>query len=163
MIKKISLFLSLLIITGQLWAHGLEIEITRKAPVVILKAIYDDHEAIGNAKTIIHPPDYADIVYQSGITDINGIFVFIPDAPGDWLVEVDDESGHKVKETVTVDSAFFSNESPQQALSASANLDQEEHSSAPCKIPVWIKLLLGLLVIFSLTTIFYYKKQLASR
>jgi len=163
MLNKTIIFMAVIFFTGRSFAHGLEIDIEYKSPVVILKAIYDDHEAIANAKISIHPPEYKENEFQSGITDINGIFVFMPDSPGNWTVEVDDESGHKVKETVTVDSTFFSNESPQQAFSASAHLEQEEHSSAPCKTPVWIKLLLGLLVIFSLTMIFYYKKQLARK
>lgn len=159
MFKRTVLFLSLLIISGQLWAHGLEVDVTYKAPVVILKAIYDDHEAIAGAKTLIHPPDYAENIYQSGITDINGLFSFIPDAPGKWIVEIDDESGHKIKETVAVDASFFTEKTTQsQEQKASAD-NTNELNAAPGRLPVYIKLILGFLIIYALTITLYYKKR----
>ena len=153
MYKK--LLLISLFFSTQLMAHGLELDVKYKAPVIILKAVYDDHKAIANAKISIHPPDYKENIFQSGITDINGIFVFIPDSPGNWIASVDDETGHKTEEVIAVEASFFTVKSN---LIPPVNTQQ---TAEPCRIPIWIKLLLGFLIIFSLTLMMYCKKRLS--
>lgn len=43
------------------------------------------------------------VEYQNGRTDAQGRFAFVPSAAGDWLIRLDDGTGHGFEEHVKVD------------------------------------------------------------
>lgn len=61
----------------------------------MIEALYDDDEAMSYTETqVFHEPDT--MPFQTGRTDKNGRFLFSPDGPGTWRVEVEDDMGHAV-------------------------------------------------------------------
>jgi nickel transport protein len=76
------------------FSHGTEGGITEKRGWMV-QAVYDDGETMSYTETeIFHEPQT--LPFQKGRTDRNGRFLFYPDAPGTWRIEVKDEMGHAV-------------------------------------------------------------------
>ena len=69
-----------------------------------IKATYSDDSAMSYCDVSVFAPDDAEVEYQTGITDRNGCFAFVPDASGIWRVTVDDGMGHLVTAEISVDS-----------------------------------------------------------
>jgi hypothetical protein len=55
------------------------------------------------ASVKVFAPDEHKIEYQNGRTDRAGVFSFCPDKSGEWLVVVDDGSGHGFQKKIEVD------------------------------------------------------------
>lgn len=71
------------------WAHGTEGSL-RKGHGWMIEAFYDDGEAMSYTETqVFHEPD--PLPFQTGRTDKNGRFMFFPDGPGTWRVNVQDD------------------------------------------------------------------------
>lgn len=76
------------------FAHGTEGQIG-EARGFMVQAFYDDGEAMSYTETdVFHESETQP--FQKGRTDRNGRFLFYPDAPGVWRIEVKDEMGHAV-------------------------------------------------------------------
>ena len=82
--------------------HGVKHEIF--AVGTGIKATYSDETPMAYCDVEIFAPDAADTEYQTGITDRNGCFAFVPDTSGVWQVKVDDGMGHLVTAEISVDS-----------------------------------------------------------
>lgn len=98
-------FLLLLSWTFALMAHDLQTRVEISPPYVVLTAQYEGIEAASFIAVTVHPPPSAGIkadAYQTGHTDYNGRFVFIPSAPGLWRVVLDDELGHRTELTADI-------------------------------------------------------------
>jgi len=94
-----------------LHAHGVRGKTGRGGIVVI--AEYTTGEPMSYAKVVITAPDKK-IPFQIGRTDRNGRFCFSPDVPGQWVVVVSDEMGHRLEVTVPVDKHMKLQSTPQQ-------------------------------------------------
>ena len=84
------------------YAHGVRGNVGTGA--VVVSAEYDTGEPMSYARVKISAPG-ARVGFQSGRTDRNGRFCFSPDTPGDWMVVVDDEIGHRLEVVVPVNKA----------------------------------------------------------
>ena len=84
------------------YAHGVKGKVDSGG--VVITAQYDTGEAMSYARVNISAPG-ARVTFQSGRTDRNGRFCFSPDAPGNWIVVVDDEIGHRLEVVVPVNKA----------------------------------------------------------
>lgn len=85
-------------------AHGTEGTIGESRGILV-QAAYDDGDAMSCSETrVFHEPDTRP--FQTGLTDRNGRFIFYPDGPGVWRVDVTDEMGHAMilKTDVTANS-----------------------------------------------------------
>ena len=89
-----------LVAAGTLRAHDLVVRTEVTDSAVIVRAAYDGGDPASNADVSIYRPDEPDALFQQGRSDRNGAFAFVPDAPGDWRVEVDDGFGHRLEHTV---------------------------------------------------------------
>jgi len=98
-----------LCLTIQPWllAHDLQTSAVLVDGFVVFQANYEGSEAVSFAAVSVHGPDdgnpHAD-AYQTGRTDAEGRFVFIPNRTGKWKVTVDDEVGHRGTQEVTITS-----------------------------------------------------------
>lgn len=90
------------------------------APTVALAFAYSDGESMSYAGVTVNGPG-AGPEAQSGRTDRNGRFAFIPDRDGTWQVTADDGGGHVVTAHVEVSGG-------QAAGKASAALDPFQNS-----------------------------------
>ena len=102
-----AIFIALLL-SPLLLAHDIEISVRLTAPSVVAKAAYAGRDPVSFAEVAVHTPD-SEAEYQTGRTDLNGYFAFVPDAPGPWRIIVDDELGHRTEKTIEVPSPFQSN------------------------------------------------------
>jgi len=89
-------------------SHGTDCSIGEGAKYI--KTFYDDGSPMAFCKVTVFAPDESE--FQSGITDRNGVFAFLPDAPGAWKIEVDDGMGHKMEKTILIDNAYELSEMP---------------------------------------------------
>lgn len=82
---------------GNAWGHGAvwTLENPEDTRAVTLRFLYSSGEPTSYAAVIVSTPG-ENLEHQNGFTDKNGRFSFVPDAPGDWLVDLDDGMGHKV-------------------------------------------------------------------
>ena len=94
-------------LTPLLLAHDIEMSIRLTAPAVITRAAYAGRDPVSFAEVAVHQPG-SETEYQTGRTDLNGYFSFVPDGPGPWRIIVDDELGHRIEKTVEVPSSFES-------------------------------------------------------
>lgn len=67
----------------------------------VVTAEYDDGEPLGYAVFEVYTPGGKDL-FQSGVTDPNGCFSFLPDTPGKWKILVKDGMGHQVSLTADI-------------------------------------------------------------
>ncbi|HPF07722.1 MAG TPA: hypothetical protein PK293_16895 [Spirochaetota bacterium] len=75
-----------------LYSHGVEYKIS-KNKVYTVSMNYSDGEIMNYTNYKIYSPG-SESVFQSGLTDKNGKISFIPDAAGEWKVDVNDDTGH---------------------------------------------------------------------
>ena len=68
----------------------------------MLESQYDDGEPMSYAEVEVYGP-VEKIVFQSGRTDQNGRFLFLPDKVGEWKIIVNDGMGHQLVLKTNVD------------------------------------------------------------
>ncbi|MBI4892395.1 MAG: hypothetical protein HY821_17355 [Acidobacteria bacterium] len=89
-----------------LMAHELDLKVRLAAPAVIVEGAYGGMEPLPFAKVAVFSPEDEKIEFQTGVTDREGRFAFIPPRGGQWRVQVDDEEGHRGQVTVNVPEKF---------------------------------------------------------
>lgn len=106
---------------GNVMAHGTAGWLEESVAIRVT-AQYDDGNPISYAKVEIKGPE-SDTAFQTGHTDRNGLFMFIPDGAGTWRVTVDDGLGHKLvlAEQVTAEKTLV--QSPARPYRNNRSLD----------------------------------------
>ena len=92
MLNKI-IFL-LLFLTGTANAHGVGYK-NSDLKAVPLEFFYSTGEKMSYCDVKIFSPVDNKFTFQTGRTDLNGRFSFIPDVNGKWLIIVNDGQGHQ--------------------------------------------------------------------
>lgn len=114
-LKRIGFGLAgILLAASTVWSHELEVRVQLAAPAAIAQATYSGQEPVAFAQVSVHRPG-GETEYQTGRTDAKGYFSFVPDGPGEWRIEVDDEMGHRSEAKVSIPSPFTGGEQPQTA------------------------------------------------
>lgn len=134
-------------------AHDITFDVVKKSPAVIIRAGYSGAEPVSWASITIFSSSEEKTPYQNGRTDKEGYFAFVPDAPGTWTVQIDDELGHKGQTVVTVSKDFFSD-----ASSGMVNTRDKQQTDF-AGIRLVYRILMGLLFIFGATGFFYGMKS----
>ncbi|MGA1869700.1 MAG: hypothetical protein ACMUJM_14280 [bacterium] len=119
------------------FSHGIVSTVIEPSPrSVVVEAHYSDGEPMSYAKVTVKWMT-ADIPFQSGYTDHNGYFAFIPDREGEWTVIFEDSMAHRseVKVAVTADGGADERTDTKNALST---------------LPMYVKIIVGLSMIFGL-------------
>ena len=144
--RKEIIFLSLLIsaLPSSVFAHGVEGKVD--AGGVVVTAQYHSGEPMNYARVKISAPE-GQLPFQSGRTDRNGRFCFVPDLPGDWKVVVDDEMGHRLEIRVPVNEDLVWKE------------NQDSGGTRRTGFSRYQKALMGICIIFGLFGIFSWWKQ----
>lgn len=102
--NKIATIIALIFIfPTSVYAHGVMGKVGKGG--IVVTAQYDTGEPMSYAKVEISAPD-SKLPFQSGRTDRNGRFCFLPDTPGTWKVVVDDEIGHRLELEIPVNKAL---------------------------------------------------------
>ncbi len=99
-------------------AHGTR-GFAEPGPGVRIVAEYDDGGPMNYCKVEITAPD-AEVAFQSGYSDRNGIFLFAPDQPGRWHIAVHDGMGHRLSFSHEVAETTQVNRDSQKAIPSEA-------------------------------------------
>ncbi|HSJ23597.1 MAG TPA: hypothetical protein VK929_02860 [Longimicrobiales bacterium] len=75
-------------------AHGITVSVEHQGDMVVATSRYDGGIPVRGADIVIRGPA-GDSPYQTGRTDPDGRFIFVPAGPGEWQVTVDDGMGHR--------------------------------------------------------------------
>ncbi len=136
---KLLLFLIPTLYSTNSFAHGVEGKIETFNNIVLISASYDTGEPMSYAKVVIYPPD-SKISFQSGKTDRNGHFAFVPDTSGVWKIYISDNLGHKLRLSPTINKP---------------NHDEKVKVNTPsnCLISKKVRIFIGILGIATLFTI----------
>jgi nickel transport protein len=148
-------------------AHSIRVDMTLKSPAVTIYAGFSKTKPIANAKVEIYAPE-AETHYQTGKTDINGNFAFLPNTFGEWKIKIDDEMGHVRNTSISIPKEFFHSDDAEHetdinSISKVVQIETEEeiethhhHShTAITEIPLLYKAIFGLALIFGITGILY--------
>lgn len=119
------------------WAHGVSYEMVETSPAVTFKSTFSNGNPIAYGEVLIYAPGNADVEYQNGRTDQNGVFSFLPDRSGTWKVEVDGGLGHKLIFNVDV-------------AESDGNTLAGKTEEKPLQASNTIKAMLGISLIFNL-------------
>ncbi len=76
------------------WAHGTRGDAEEGIGIRVV-AEYDDGDPMSYGNVEVISPD-GGVVFQTGRTDRNGVFMFAPDQPGKWRITISDEMGHRL-------------------------------------------------------------------
>lgn len=123
------LSVTLLVVTGIVlatattgMAHGMNYSILESQSAVVFQAQFSNGEPMSYSAVVINDPTGRE--HQSGLTDAQGRFAFIPESKGKWQVAVDGGMGHRL------------------AFDMEAGADIAEIKAA--KSPQWLYALIGL-------------------
>jgi nickel transport protein len=101
----------LMSVTSLGWAHGARCKRIDNAMGV--QALYDNGNPIAEAQVSVYEPGNKEMPWKTGRTDEEGCFFFVPNANGDWTVEVEDAQGHATSISFQVEGSAIA-EDPQQ-------------------------------------------------
>ncbi|MBS1272171.1 MAG: hypothetical protein MAGBODY4_01310 [Candidatus Marinimicrobia bacterium] len=118
------------------WAHGVEYSVFNEG--VGIEARYKDGTPIAFSDVSLYRPGNTGAVFQQGMTDKHGRFMFAPDTAGQWTIEVDDGMGHGLIKEITVSEAL--------------NLSDVSHHG----MARWQEILVGVSIILGITGIGFY-------
>ncbi len=99
-ILLVSFILALVFVPGNGMTHGTGFRVVTDAQPMVLSFYYTDSTPMAYAEINVFGPDNEQVAFQSGRTDTNGYFAFVPDRSGKWIVKVNDGRGHSVKAVV---------------------------------------------------------------
>jgi nickel transport protein len=131
-------------------AHGVDGAVERIDGYCVT-AQYDDSEPMSYAGVEIKAPD-SKIGFQNGRTDRNGCFMFHPDVPGVWRINVQDGMGHRLALDVTVGENPVTTEKVNAGMLTVYKVTDR----------FW-NIVSGLAVIFGLCGLFYARRARSSR
>ena len=106
---------------------------------------YDDGEPVSYAAVEVLNLEEK-IPLQTGRTDRNGRFLFLPDKPGEWKVVVNDEMGHRVALKTTID----------KNINLTGNGDQTDTDADAVAVSKYEKVLMGITIIFGMCGFFFW-------
>lgn len=154
--KSIKIILITIFLTAPLiiFCHELQVLINLRPPFVSVHSQYGENEFCSYADVSIFGPKSDITEFQTGNADANGNFSFLPDRPGVWTIKVDDGLGHAKRASVEVDDSFFSDQ--QKGINSNAASGKTDRFAE--KIPVYLKAVFGLSLIFGITGILYWIK-----
>jgi len=126
------------------WAHGVRGKITSKTGILV-EAEYDDGEPMSYAAVEVFILK-TKLPFQTGRTDRNGKFLFLPDKPGDWKVVVNDEMGHRLALITNIDKNIDLSKKSEQTDKYAVSLSRHE------------RVLMGISIIFGIFGVFFWWK-----
>ncbi len=117
----------------------------------------------------VYSPKDSKFAAQTGRTDEQGRFAFIPDTSGEWRVIVRDEEGHQCTAKIVVTDDFIHE---QEHTSTKEHLHEQEHTSAkkqssvqnsssslPQGIDLWLRAILGVSILFNIAIIIRWRSS----
>lgn len=120
--------------TGSRWLDG------QAAPLAVLFH-YSTGEPMAWVSARVYGPGDTAMEYQAAHTDKAGVLAFVPDRPGIWRVEAQDDQGHKAVAETTVEADLV-----RSAQQGGQNQAASPLRSAALGVSLLLNLVLGLLL-----------------
>ena len=134
------LLLGLAFLAGPAFAHGVGYRDAGMKSIA-LEFFYSTGEKMSYREARVFSPKDPKFAAQTGRTDEQGRFAFIPDVSGDWIVIVRDEEGHQCTAVIPV------------TLDDSEAAPTPEASTLPQGMDLVIRALLGVSIIMNIAMI----------
>lgn len=113
---------------------------------IALEFAYSTGEAMSYREARVYSPNDEKFAVQSGRTDENGRFAFVPDVKGEWRVIVRDEEGHQCEAKIDV---------TDEILSGKDNLTIQSDSDND----IYTRAMLGVSIIFNVALLIRGRKN----
>lgn len=126
-------------------AHGVVLEESRGDAVEIIAA-YDNGDIVSEGQVVVYSPEDPEEPWATGTADEEGRYVFMPDEPGSWLVQVR-EAGHGANIAVEVEEDGGDGEPAESAAeegSGNSSVETERTSSIGGNTPLQTGLMAAL-------------------
>ena len=146
--RRLVLVLVAALWAGECFAHGVGYR-QSELRAIPLEFFYSTGEKMSYREARVFSPKDEKFAVQSGRTDEEGRFAFVPDCSGDWRVIVRDEEGHQCTADLTITQDFLDGRTQSQT----------QDSSLPQGMDLLIRALLGVSVIFNLALILRRSKH----
>ncbi len=130
---------------SEIFAHGVGYR-QSNFRAIPLEFFYSTGEKMSYREAKVFSPKDSKFAAQTGRTDEEGRFAFIPDCVGEWRVIVRDEEGHQCEAKINVDNL-------------SANELEFDNNNLPQGFEIFIRALLGVSLIFNLALIIKIRKR----
>jgi nickel transport protein len=125
----------------------------REGRVVVAACHYDGGTPVTGAQVTLYSPE-GDEPYQTGITDPEGVFVFLPANPGEWRLVVDDGMGHRREASIQTSTAYDGGAGSNDAGAVHSGVAHSHTDASGGAVLPW-KLATGLSLIVALTGFAY--------
>ena len=146
--RRLALMLVFMLwVCASAYAHGVGYR-QSEFRAVTLEFFYSTSEKMGYREVRVFSPKDEKFAAQTGRTDEQGRFAFIPDVPGEWRVIVRDEEGHQCNAIVNITEEFLTN-TEQPVNSQDASLPQGWN--------LFMRALLGVSIIFNIAMIIRWR------
>ena len=148
-ICKIFLVLVLILCSSKSYAHGVGFRQTSFKSIA-LEFFYSTGEKMSYREAKVFSPKDEKFAVQTGRTDEEGRFAFIPDCVGEWRVIVRDEEGHQCNAEINITQEFLSNTEKNSSV---------HEQNIPRGFELFIRALLGVSIIFNIAMLIYRRKS----
>lgn len=128
---------------GEIYAHGVGYR-QSELKSVTLEFFYSTGEKMSYREAKVFSPSDVKFAAQTGRTDEQGRFAFIPDSPGEWRIIVRDEEGHQCEAKIDITPEFLEGT---ENLHAAPGIIQGNE--------LFIRALLGVSIIFNAAMIIH--------
>ena len=122
------------------YAHGVGYRHSELKSIA-LEFFYSTGEKMSYREARVFSPKDSKFAAQTGRTDEQGRFAFIPDTSGEWRVIVRDEEGHRCEAKITV----------------SENLSASIHDESVNDL--WLRAILGVSILFNIAMIIRWRSS----
>lgn len=138
------------------YAHGVGYRHSELGAVV-LEFFYSTSEKMSYREARVYSPNDGKFAAQTGRTDEQGRFAFIPDVSGEWRVIVRDEEGHQCTANIAVTEDFIH----EQKHNPPTEQPSESHSgsSLPQGIDLLLRAILGVSILFNIAMIIRWRSE----
>ena len=136
----------------KIFAHGVGYR-ESELKSVPLEFFYSTGEKMSYREAKIFSPKDEKFAVQSGRTDENGRFAFIPDTAGEWRVIVRDEEGHQCEAKINITQEFLENKTHEK------NIAENNNNNPPRGIELFVRAVLGVSIIFNLAMLIKIQRR----
>ena len=148
---RTKIFIGLAVLTGLIFlfdgeisAHGTGYKHS-ELKAAALEFMYSTGEKMSYCKAEVFSPKDEKFAFQSGRTDEQGRFSFVPDSEGTWKVTVRDEEGHQCTAEINI--------TPEKNV----NVNADNQGGLLVGTEILIRSLLGVSIIFNIAMLIYRK------
>ena len=130
------------------YAHGVGYRHSELKSIA-LEFFYSTGEKMSYREARVFSPKDSKFAAQTGRTDEQGRFAFIPDTSGEWRVIVRDEEGHQCEANIAVSDEWFAE--------ASRAANSQTSSSIPQGMELIIRAILGVSILFNVAMLIRWR------